>query len=154
MQKLYKIFLWTILSAQETHATCDEKINIYGYTLVGSVHHPKHGIATLARNNLTTSLNLSIQQPGTPLQTQSYHPIRATPTILYHIRNPVHKVGGNFPKSQRPTFIYHPALLDYTPTTPSPRWNFIIADWCRFEAPAPRIHPTTFGETCWIRPKS
>jgi len=49
--------------------------------------------------------------------------------------HPVHKVEGNFPGSQHHlTFIYHPALLDYTPTTLLPRWNFNKADWCRFEA--------------------
>jgi len=36
------------------------------------------------------------------LQTQTYHSIHATPTILYH--HPVYKVEENFPKS-RPSSI-------------------------------------------------
>ena len=45
-----------------------------------------------------------------------------------------HPVGGNFPKSQhRPTIIYHPALVEYTPTNRIPRWNFNKADWGRFK---------------------
>ena len=44
--------------------------------------------------------------------------------------HPVHSVLGNFPKSQhRPTIIYYPALIQYTPTSPLPRWNFSKADW-------------------------
>ena len=46
------------------------------------------------------------------------------------IPHPVVNVFGNFPKSQhRPTIIHHHALIEYTPTTPIPRWNFDKADW-------------------------
>jgi len=49
------------------------------------------------------------------------------------IPHPMHTILGNFPKSQhRPTLIYHPALIEYTPTAPIPRWNFGKADWDRF----------------------
>ena len=37
---------------QETHATNDDKITIYGYSLIGSINHLKHGIATFVRNDL------------------------------------------------------------------------------------------------------
>ena len=41
----------------------------------------------------------------------------------------------NFPKSQhQPTIIYHPTLIEYTPTTPLPCWNFNKADWEKFKA--------------------
>ena len=46
---------------------------------------------------------------------------------------PVCSVLGNFPKSQhRPTIIYHPALIEYTPISPLPRWNFNKGDRERF----------------------
>ena len=49
--------------------------------------------------------------------------------------HPVHNVIGNFPKSQhRPTIIHHPALIEYTPTTPLPCWSFNKADGERFQA--------------------
>ena len=41
-----------VILLQETHATNDDKITIYGYSLIGSINHPKHGIATLVRNDL------------------------------------------------------------------------------------------------------
>ena len=44
--------------------------------------------------------------------------------------HPVHKIVVNFPKSQhRPTIIHHPGLVKYTITTPTPRRNFMRADW-------------------------
>ena len=49
--------------------------------------------------------------------------------------HPTHSIGGNFPRSQhRPTIIRHPAIIEYTPTTPIPRWNFNKADWDKFES--------------------
>ena len=46
----------------------------------------------------------------------------------------VHKIGGNFPKSQHsPTIIHQADLEEYTPTPPIPRWNFNKADWERFK---------------------
>ena len=49
--------------------------------------------------------------------------------------HPEHSVLGNFPKSQhRPTIIYHPTLIEYTPTSSLPRWDFSKADWERFHA--------------------
>ena len=41
-----------VILLQETHATNDDKIMIYGYSLIGSINHPKHGIGTLVRNDL------------------------------------------------------------------------------------------------------
>ena len=41
-----------VILLQETHATNDDKIIIYGYSLIGSINHPKHGIGTLVRNDL------------------------------------------------------------------------------------------------------
>ena len=41
-----------VILLQETHATNDDKITIYSYSLIGSINHPKHGIATLVRNDL------------------------------------------------------------------------------------------------------
>ena len=35
-----------VILLQETHATNDDKITIYGYSFIGSINHPKHGIAT------------------------------------------------------------------------------------------------------------
>ena len=47
----------------------------------------------------------------------------------------VHNVLGNFPKSQhRPTIIYYLALIEYTPTSSLPRWNFNKTEWERFHA--------------------
>jgi len=49
--------------------------------------------------------------------------------------HPVHNAIGNFSKSQhRPTVIHHPALIEYTPTTQIPCWNFIKANWEQFRA--------------------
>ena len=47
----YKNCIFVIL-LQETHSTCDDKIKIYGFFLVGAIHRDKHGIATLVRNDL------------------------------------------------------------------------------------------------------
>ena len=41
-----------VILIQETHATNVDKITIYGYSLIGSINHSKHGIATLVRNDL------------------------------------------------------------------------------------------------------
>ena len=44
-----------------------------------------------------------------------------------------YKIGENFPRSQYcPTIITHPILVEYTPSTPIPRWNFNKADWEKF----------------------
>ena len=45
-----------VILLQETHASSNEKIKIYGYSLIDSIHHPKHGIATLVRNDLPASI--------------------------------------------------------------------------------------------------
>ena len=205
---------------QETHASSSEKIKIYGYSLIDSIHHPKHGIATLVRNDLlasiidrsregsetewiTISINGEIsitniyKPPNAPFdpppryehpaiysgdfnchhtfwgysrndpagaalydwsstidlkllydpnQPKSFHSAAwntfTNPDLTFYthdisssLPHPVHNVTGNFPKSQhRPTIIYHPALIEYTPTTPLPRWNFNKADWERFQA--------------------
>ena len=37
---------------QEAHATNDDKIKVYSYSLIGLINHPNHGIATLVRNDL------------------------------------------------------------------------------------------------------
>ena len=48
--------------------------------------------------------------------------------------HPVHKIGGNFPKSQHyPTINHHQALVEYTPTTPIPCCYFNKADWGHFK---------------------
>ena len=63
---------------------------------------------------------------------------------------PLHSVLGNFPKSQhRPKIIYHPALIEYTPTSPLPRWNFNKADWERFHAAA-RNMCEVYGKTTFL----
>ena len=41
-----------VILLQETHATNNDKITIYGYSLIGSINHQKHGSATLVRNDL------------------------------------------------------------------------------------------------------
>ena len=41
---------------QETHSTSDDKLKIYGFTVIGAVHHPKLGVATLVRNDLSSKL--------------------------------------------------------------------------------------------------
>ena len=41
-----------VVLLQETHAINDDKIKIYGYYLIVSICHAKHGIATLVRNDL------------------------------------------------------------------------------------------------------
>ena len=46
----------SVILLQETHATSNEKIKIYGYSLIDSINHPKHGIATLVRNDLPASV--------------------------------------------------------------------------------------------------
>ena len=43
----------SVILLQETHATSNEKIKIYGYSLIDSINHSKHGIATLVRNDLS-----------------------------------------------------------------------------------------------------
>ena len=46
----------SVILLQETHASSNEKIKICGYSLIDSIHHPKHGIATLVRNDLPASI--------------------------------------------------------------------------------------------------
>ena len=41
-----------VILLQENHATNDDKVTIYGYSLIGSINHPKYGIATLVRNDM------------------------------------------------------------------------------------------------------
>ena len=41
-----------VILLQKTHATNDDKITIYGYSLIGLINETKHGIATLVRNDL------------------------------------------------------------------------------------------------------
>ena len=43
----------SVILLQETQTTSNDKVKIYGYTLVDAVHHNKHGITTLVRNDLT-----------------------------------------------------------------------------------------------------
>jgi len=55
--------------------------------------------------------------------------------------HPVHNVIGNFLNSQhRPTVIHHLALIEYTPTTPIPNWNFVKANWEQFRASYNKEH--------------
>ena len=42
----------TVILLQETHATKDDKITIYGYSLIGSISHLKHGTEILVCNDL------------------------------------------------------------------------------------------------------
>ena len=43
------------------------------------------------------------------------------------------KISENFPRSQhRPAIITHPSFVEYTPSTPIPRWNFNKAHWEKF----------------------
>ena len=42
----------SVILLQEAHATSNEKIKIYGYSLIDSINHPKHRIVTLVRNDL------------------------------------------------------------------------------------------------------
>lgn len=45
----------------------------------------------------------------------------------------IHTIRCNFSRSKhRLTFINHPALVEYTYTTPIPRWNFNKANWRQF----------------------
>lgn len=47
---------------------------------------------------------------------------------------PVHTIGDNFLRSQhQPTIIQHPAMMEFTPTTPIPRWNLNKVDWAKFK---------------------
>lgn len=46
----------SLILLQETHSTNSDKIEIYGFSLVGAIHHTKHGIATLVRNDLSANL--------------------------------------------------------------------------------------------------
>ena len=40
------------------------------------------------------------------------------------------KIRENFPRSQhRPAIITHPSFVEYTPSTPIPRWNFDKVHW-------------------------
>ena len=44
--------------------------------------------------------------------------------------HPTHKIGKDFTRSQHcPTIITNPTLVEYTPSTLIPRWNFNKADW-------------------------
>ena len=210
----------SVILLQETHASSNEKIKIHSHLLIDSIHHPKHGIATLVRNDLpasiinrsregsetewiTISINgeisiTNIYKPSNapfdpppryehpaiysgdfnchhtswgysrndpagvalydwsstidlkflydPNQPKSFHSAAwntlTNPDLMFYthdinssLPHPVHNVIGNFPKSQhRPTIIYHPALIEYTPTTPLPLWNFSKADWEQFQA--------------------
>ena len=47
----YKNCIFVIL-LQETHSTSDDRIKTYGFSLVGAIHHDKHGITKLVRNDL------------------------------------------------------------------------------------------------------
>ena len=46
----------SVILLQETHSTLDDKLKIYGFTVIGAVHHPKLGAATLVRNDLSSKL--------------------------------------------------------------------------------------------------
>ena len=46
----------SVILLQETHASSNEKIKINSYSLIDSINHPKHGIATLVRNDLPASI--------------------------------------------------------------------------------------------------
>ena len=64
----------SIILLQETHSTSDGKIKIYSFSLVGAIHHDKHNVVTLVRNdlpaNLTAKCNglllLSTMNQGSP----------------------------------------------------------------------------------------
>ena len=46
----------SVILLQETHSTSDDKLKIYGFTVIGAVYHPKLGVATLVRNDLSSKL--------------------------------------------------------------------------------------------------
>ena len=211
----------SIILLQESHIVDKDKIKIYGFTLVEAIPHQRHGIATLVRNDLTSSISVASKSPPgnetewisisindeltvtnfykppnspfeppprfdhpaiysgdfnchhtswgyarnnpdgdalhdwstnidlkllfDPNQPKTFHSAvwktYTNPDLSFFthdpnsvLPDPVHNVIGNFPKSQhRPTIIHHPALIEYTPTTPIPRWNFGKADWIRFK---------------------
>ena len=41
---------------QETHTASKDNIKVYGFSLIGTIHHAKHGIATLVTNDLTATM--------------------------------------------------------------------------------------------------
>ena len=203
---------------QETHTTSKDNIKGYGFSLIGAIHHAKHGIATLDRNDLTATL-IQSSKKDSEIQwltiminddisiTNIYKPPKAAflpPPLYQHTTiysgdfnchhtswgyssnnpdrvalhdwartvdlkllfdhkqpkslhsavwnthtnpdltfyscdvnslspHPVQKFARNFPKSKhRPTIIHHHVLVEYTPTTPIPRWIFNKSDWGRF----------------------
>ena len=46
----------SVILLQETHTTSNDNIKVYGFPIIGAIHHAKHGIATLVRNDLTATL--------------------------------------------------------------------------------------------------
>ena len=46
----------SVILLQETHTTSNNNIKVYDFSLIGAIHNPKHGIATLVRTYLTTIL--------------------------------------------------------------------------------------------------
>ena len=46
----------SVILLQETHASSNEKMKINSYSLIDSINHPKHGIATLVCNDLPASI--------------------------------------------------------------------------------------------------
>ena len=51
----------SVILLQETHTRKDDEIKIYGYDVVEAIHDTHHGIATLARSNV--SVNVYERQP-------------------------------------------------------------------------------------------
>ena len=46
----------SVILLQETHSTSDDKLKMYGFTVVVAVHHPKLGVATFVKNDLSLKL--------------------------------------------------------------------------------------------------
>ena len=101
----------SVILLQETHSTSDDKLKIYGLTVVGAIHHPKLGVATLVRNDLSLKL-IETSKPDSATQWVSIAIDNITITNVYKLPKAVFNPP---PKYHHPT-IYSGDFNSYHTT--------------------------------------